>query len=383
MSRQLEQALLSLMPSQADILPPQLVHLAESLLAQSRQKASTLKADEDVARLYACAHIACDRLKIPLDLPPIAPRPPIPPRNYKRLYDYLERILPSTSSTPKRGTPRRRTPGSKAAGLDAEAGEERALPSRGTPSKEQTLASWRTPSKTTGATPTKSAGRRSSRIVNAELLPWIRPVTRFICTETENTKLSPTIVAGLEATMLPAGRRAADEWVHENTTALFAAIYFYVTMKVRSLTSGLEVDRDAYMPLRKNILSLLDRARQEVEIKGLDEDLAWAGWTTVKPKEFDDALSKTKERGWLDSDWYRGIADIVAPSSVDDVLMLEDEDAGMAQTGQVRRADTMFQDRFDYLSDTRRAEYKIWKATTLERIVQVMESQNAMEVDPA
>jgi origin recognition complex subunit 6 len=61
MSRQLEQALLSLMPAQADDLPPQLLQLAESLLAQSRQKASTLKAEEDIARLYACAHLACDR----------------------------------------------------------------------------------------------------------------------------------------------------------------------------------------------------------------------------------------------------------------------------------------------------------------------------------
>jgi origin recognition complex subunit 6 len=61
MSRQIEQALLSLMPAQADVLPPQLVQLAESLLAQSRQKASTLKAEEDIARLYACAHLACDR----------------------------------------------------------------------------------------------------------------------------------------------------------------------------------------------------------------------------------------------------------------------------------------------------------------------------------
>lgn len=182
--------------------------------------------------------------------------------------------------------------------------------------------------------------------------------------------------------MLPAGRRAADEWVHENATALFAAIYFYVTMKVRSLTSGLDIDRDAYMPLRKNILNLLDRARKEVEIKDLEEDMAWAGWTSVKPKEFDDALSKTKERGWLDSDWYRGITDIVTPGGVEDVLMLE-EDADLAQPGQVRRADTMFQDRFDYLSEARRTEYKAWKAATMERIAQLTDSHNAMEVDPA
>ena len=62
MSRQIEQALLSLMPSHGSELPPSLVELAKSLLAQSRHRASTLKAEEEVARQYACANIACDRL---------------------------------------------------------------------------------------------------------------------------------------------------------------------------------------------------------------------------------------------------------------------------------------------------------------------------------
>lgn len=61
MSRTIEQALLSLLPTQNDNLPPALVELAGSLLAQSRNKASTLKAEEEVARTYACAHLACDR----------------------------------------------------------------------------------------------------------------------------------------------------------------------------------------------------------------------------------------------------------------------------------------------------------------------------------
>lgn len=61
MSKQLEQTLYSLMPQYGTDLPQSLVDLAGSLLAQSRFKASTLKAEEEVARLYACAHIACDR----------------------------------------------------------------------------------------------------------------------------------------------------------------------------------------------------------------------------------------------------------------------------------------------------------------------------------
>jgi origin recognition complex subunit 6 len=61
MNRTIEQALLSLLPTHNAALPPALVQLASSLLAQSRHRASTLKAEEEVARPYACAHMACDR----------------------------------------------------------------------------------------------------------------------------------------------------------------------------------------------------------------------------------------------------------------------------------------------------------------------------------
>jgi origin recognition complex subunit 6 len=61
MSRAVQHDLLGLVPSIALPLPTELVNLTVSLLAQSRSKASTLKQDEEIARGYACAHIACER----------------------------------------------------------------------------------------------------------------------------------------------------------------------------------------------------------------------------------------------------------------------------------------------------------------------------------
>lgn len=61
MNRSVEQALTSLIPRHNDALPPELVELASSLLAQSRNKASNLKAEEEIGRTYACANIACER----------------------------------------------------------------------------------------------------------------------------------------------------------------------------------------------------------------------------------------------------------------------------------------------------------------------------------
>lgn len=61
MSRAVQNDMINLLPSITLPLPTELVNLAVSLLAQSRSKASTLKQDEEIARGYACAHIACER----------------------------------------------------------------------------------------------------------------------------------------------------------------------------------------------------------------------------------------------------------------------------------------------------------------------------------
>ena len=66
MDRSIAQALNGLIPTFNGTLPPELVELAASLLAQSRSKASSLKAEEEIARSYACANLACERCETSL-----------------------------------------------------------------------------------------------------------------------------------------------------------------------------------------------------------------------------------------------------------------------------------------------------------------------------
>lgn len=61
MNRSIEQALTSLIPRCNGAFPLELIELSSSLLAQSRNKASNLKAEEEIGRTYACANIACER----------------------------------------------------------------------------------------------------------------------------------------------------------------------------------------------------------------------------------------------------------------------------------------------------------------------------------
>ncbi|KAJ3489415.1 hypothetical protein NLG97_g5999 [Lecanicillium saksenae] len=377
MSRQVELALISLMPSYGTDLPPQLVELAGSLLAQSRNQASTLKAEEEIARLYACANIACDRLKIPLDLPPIEPRPPVPPRIYKRLYSHLDSILPTTSSGARRSSGRARTQVAKFGADDGAASSPaRPIPSRGTPTKEQSLSQFRKSATPKGKQKAAGPDGQSER---TGLPPWVAPVIRFFCIETGSKKLAPTMLAGTESILFPGGQKMEEEWARGQTTEVLAAVLYHVTARFQAITTGAAIDGDSYAPIRKEILGILGKARKEVVFIGAEDAGAWDGWATVKPKDFDAMVEAAKENDWLDSDWYRGINEVVQNIADGDVNM-DEGDEGAQESGG-RRADTMFQDRYDFLSDSRRADYKPWKQAQLARIDKILAENGAMEVD--
>ena len=61
MDQSIEQALTSLLPALNGPLPLKLLELGTSMLAQSRTRASNLKAEEEIARAYVCANLACER----------------------------------------------------------------------------------------------------------------------------------------------------------------------------------------------------------------------------------------------------------------------------------------------------------------------------------
>ncbi|KAK3344245.1 origin recognition complex, subunit 6 [Lasiosphaeria hispida] len=384
MNRSIEQALLSLLPTHNSTLPQPLTELASSLLAQSRHRASTLKAEEEISRLYACAHIACDRLKITLNLPPIEPRPPIPPRIYKRLYNHLDNILPASSSTPGRGTPsghdaqRLRTPSAKLRAASTPLGTSPlANKTRPTPSKATTLAQFRatplgqTPTKTPKARP-GGGGKLSSSAAADALPPWVRPVLRFLCATLGPARIGPVVMSGVESIAAPRGVRSGDEWVENNLSALLAALYLYVWRGVTA--PGQDIDAAEYVRFRRGLVGALKKARAEVVVTPkLDEDGVdgdpWEGWCDVKVKDLDTAALRINRHGWLELNWAAGIGDLVRAG--EDADEREDQDEAGGETPepvQIRRADTMLQERYDYLSERRRKDYAVWKEGVLRRI---------------
>ncbi|KAK0626977.1 origin recognition complex, subunit 6 [Immersiella caudata] len=388
MNRPTEQALLSLLPTHNSALPQPLIDLASSLLAQSRHRATILKAEEEIARPYACAHIACDRLKINLNLPPITPQPPIPPRIYKRLYTHLDKIL--TASTPGRSTPTTsrvtHTPGTK---LRNEANGPGASPlahkSRGTPSKEKSLAQFRGAG--TSGTPSKSRSTTKPPPIDP-FPPWVRPVLRHLCSTLGPSRIGPVVMSGLESIVAPKGQRTDDVWIISNLTALLGAIYMCVWRGVVFYQK--EIDANMYGKGQAGLLQELRRARKEVEVKSNEGQDEWEGWHSVKVKELDTAMLRMNRHGWLEMDWVAGIEDLGriegdGEEEEDEVDGKGEEGAGL---GQIRRSDTMMQERYDYLSERKRKEYAVWKEGILRRIKELerdtppdKSDEDAMELD--
>ncbi|KAJ4414561.1 hypothetical protein N0V82_007856 [Gnomoniopsis sp. IMI 355080] len=333
------------------------------------------------------------RLKITLNLPPIEPRPPVPPRVYKRIYSLLDKELPVSSLA---GRPRlngRST--SKSQGLSSPV--SRGTPSRATPTKETSLSQFRAPA---------NAGKSSrfnlksaSKQKDSELPPWIRSTVRHICTallKEDGPDLAPTVEAGLDAIIAPYRNRTQDEWVNAHLTALVGAIYLYVSQSA-ALAPGEKMTTESfqvgYKSARKEILAALRVARNDIQVPTTitrgkkaevteDEETAfWAGWQeSIKVADFDQAVQEVANRDWLSSDWYRSIDFLRDQAEHDD----EGVDAGetptsAAATVQIMRADMMLQDKFDYLSDRRRADYRKWEADILRRI-ELLESDQRPDV---
>ncbi|KAK8087361.1 origin recognition complex subunit 6 [Apiospora phragmitis] len=405
MSRTLETTLLSLVPTypSASSLPRPLVDLASSLLTQSRHNASTLKAEEEVAREHACAHLACERLKTSLDLPPIQARPPVPPRIYKRLYTHLDHILPA-NTVGKSG--RVRTPSSKlreaqqGGGLfgSTGGGSIERTHNRGTPSKETSLAQFR--SRTDG-TPTKSSAKKgivtpAKRKADGDrdvLPPWIRPTIQFLCTQMNQSRIGRIILAGMETIVLPRGRRTTDEWVNSNLTPLLAGIAFLTVWQIISLETE-ETDLKAYAKARDQVLKTVLKARDVVEVKGVeDEDAAWEGWSDIKTKDIDKTVEKGTKSGWQESGWFGSIRDMVdacgtgkgnkGASNSEDGGGEDEVDDEVMDRMQMQRGDSMFQGRW-VMTDRKREEYRHWKEDIMVRIEEIQREQEyEMDVDEA
>ncbi|KAI9894973.1 MAG: hypothetical protein M1814_000194 [Vezdaea aestivalis] len=364
-SRVIGDALQSLLPAANPPLPPSLVQTALSILAQSRTRAGSLKPEEEIARPYVCAHMACERLKTSLDLPPITPRPPCAPKSYQALYTHFSTLLAQR----KRGRPRKGEevytdsltvvepivpPVRPLQPVDLPE-DKAALPARGRRSTGQASRSTKI-----------SAARK-----DIALPVWLVKTVRSLCRTLGTPNAIPHVLAGIST--VGAGQGDASKpaksqdlnladspsskpsW-QENLLALAVEVYLLVVSQMNSSTSS-ESDT-------------IQRRHEILDLLGKDSTATDAG-STIDIEDLVQWQHELESKNWVEEAWFQNIKGMIVPDdkneeeATEDNQDAEDEDL----MGHMSRGlGTMMQDKVDFLSETRRREYLEWKFHILARI---------------
>lgn len=388
------QRTLNLIVPTASTLPPSLVDLATSLLAQSGAKAPSLKPDEEIARTFACSHIACERLKNRLGLEIGKVGPPCGPRVYKRLYAFLDSALPAAPSTPRtnrvkdvEATPTSGRNARQAANVAASGSKE---------------------------TPGSLGGKRSRAIAqddatNADLPRFTMALIRYLCTAMETPELSMHVYAGVESvyrslqtanedtsgSATPSKRQKLNADNSEaagsdtmpvpkarHIPALVAAVYIFTTGKRdESVESPDEEHAAKTLAAVESYFSKQKVAPVKVSADTLLQD--------------SQAYLKLAESGWQEMEWYNNTpaagSGIKATGTASGNQRnkpatphkrpsktplrrkekhaqrpLDEDDHGPA--GLLPGLGTMFQPAIDWLSEERVSDFELWKQDLLNSV---------------
>ncbi|KAF2727667.1 hypothetical protein EJ04DRAFT_538838 [Polyplosphaeria fusca] len=339
-----EQALTGLVPALNGPLPPELVELAISLLARSRSVAQSLKPDEEIARPYACAQLACERLQKRLNLPMITSRPPCPPRIYKKLYKYLDSTLPASTNTREPNTPKKNAP-------------------QPATTPKTPLSARRTP---------RSAVKDNGRVDDGP--EWIMPTVRTLAKVFDCPAAAPHVFAGMESTLPLLARirpRRATAIQHAPISdvsnarilALVAAIFFYVLSRMKDQFITPE---EFELWIGKAVPVLMKSAvGEDVTEDDVRDDI-------------EPMMSTAREEGWLQMEW---LVNVVSVEDGDEDVMegveMTNAPAKKLQGdgGEHIGLGTMMQDATDYLSEANKADYRNWKKRMVTRIKEIEEKE--------
>jgi origin recognition complex subunit 6 len=210
---------------------------------------------------------------------------------------------------------------------------------------------------------------------------------RGLCKELGAPAAAPHILAGITTILtLPSPSSSNDrdnqkEDKKDKIPALIAAAYFFVGTRL----SGRETTGQEYVSQRKGVLTTLAKLRGDEElvekllVKG-KEGAEWEGWEEVGTKDVGAWLLEISTRGWLKLDWFENIIEGAGVEVTDNSGHVEDDaesHSPIAGEGNDNKnvlqsgLGTMMQDRVDYLSEKKRAEYRIWKQGILAKMREI------------
>ncbi|KAL8682232.1 MAG: hypothetical protein Q9186_001691 [Xanthomendoza sp. 1 TL-2023] len=358
MDKAITQALISLIPEWNNALPLELLELAASLLAQSRNKASSLKAEEEIART----------LKRDIGLPKAQPRPPCPPKVYLKLYRHLDLALAEGRRKITRVPEHRKS---------------------ATITKDLPITP-RKPVRTSSRIqyPARQKRKRESTVLE-EVPSWVMKAIRGLCKRLDAPAAPPHVFAGVSSILTTPRPFEQSVEVDEmevfrsmSVEALIITVYFFV----RTRLSGVQLDPKTYLTQKDEALTIMS------ELRGHEESSA-----ALKSTDVENWMREVKRGRWTELDWFANVKE-GAGLGVDDSRIEHEHDSDgsnvdgdEALVHRKRKAGglaaekpypqpglgTMMLARIDYLSDEKRADYRLWKKNVLARIEQMETADQA------
>lgn len=197
--------------------------------------------------------------------------------------------------------------------------------------------------------------------------------------------------------------------------ALIIAVWAHVRKRLREVGAngeGVVMTKEEFAEWRGEALEFLRGVRTDEEVRGRVErgaggaEMGWKGWDSPteeeeeadegrNEKDVNDWMREINAQGWLDMDWYYNITSASTSTSANANTNHHSRSASEEAEEGIERAlvredemryglGTMRQKKVDYLTEERRAAYKVWERRMMgeiERRMREQGNQNKRDVD--
>lgn len=246
-------------------------------------------------------------------------------------------------------------------------------------------------------------GLRYEKRDEKKIPKWVGAVGRELCGKLGMKEATPHVLAGVESLIFREEEKARrGEEVIGSWPAMMTAVWIFVWKELKGKS---EISPDDLAEMRISALNVLKEARRNKEVGRKVGGEGWQGWDLPEEEgkeeeeeedEDEDEDEEESEEGediekkarsnatdvnsWvaeivgqcLEMDWYQNITRQDQSDDGDEIEDQEEEDArAQAREHEMRYGlGTMRQKKVDYLSDEKRAAYKVWEENMLAKITE-------------
>ena len=171
------------------------------------------------------------------------------------------------------------------------------------------------------------------------------------------------MLAGVQDVLAPGNKRTGDAWVSKHLPAAVAAIFSVCMFVVDKVTMG--AARHAKEEMAQRTIEIMRQARNELDVKGLSDEEFWAGWTPLSRGDVTEGMRRMEDE-WSRGGWFAALLEAAederdAAAEAAKAKPIQGQSGIQDVKAQMRKADTMHLDKFNFLSREKREAFETWK----------------------